>query len=77
MTSLTKTQTATARNGKILCRVSIGGKGTRTLVIKSRQPKNGVKPSNSLGSPYAMLPFFLVLLFSPCSEIMKRETERC
>ena len=28
------------------------------LMIKSRQPKNGVKPRNSLDSTYAMLPFF-------------------
>ena len=58
MTLLTKTQTATARNGKNLFRVSIGGKRTITLMIKFRQLKNGVKPRNSLGSAYAMLTFF-------------------
>ena len=35
------------------------------LKIKSRQPKNGVKPRNSLGSAYAMLPFFFSFTFQP------------
>ena len=79
MTLLTKTQTATARNGTNLFRVSIGGKRTRTLKIKSRQPKNGFKPWNSLGSACAMLNlifffFFFSFTFQP---MMKRETERC
>ena len=82
MTLLTKHKQQQQEMVKNLFRVSIGGKRTRTVVmIKSRQPKNGVKAHNSLGSTYAMLPFFfffLALLLSPCSEIrMKRETERC
>ena len=67
MTSLTKHKQQQQEMVKTLSGLVLVGKEQEPLLlmIKSRQPKNGVKQRNSLDSTYAMLPFFFSFTFQP------------